>query len=274
MNRLEQLFARNRAEKRSALAPFLTAGDPDLETTAALLEALPARGADLIELGIPYSDPVADGPVIAASYTRALGAKVTVEGILGMVRAWRAKDNTTPVVAMVSYAIVYRRGPEAFLDAAASAGFDGLIVPDLPVEESENLGALVRARGLTLTLLATPTTPRERALRIAQASSGFLYYVSVVGITGERRELPPELVENVGWLRQQTPLPIAIGFGISAPDQVRALAPVADAVIVGSALVRRVHEASEAGRPRAEVVSIAGDYVASLAEAVRAPKGA
>lgn len=269
MNRLEQLFARNRAEKRSALAPFLTAGDPDLGTTAALLEALPARGADLIELGIPYSDPIADGPVIAASYTRALGGgKVNLAGILAMVRAWRAKNSTTPVVAMVSYAIVYRRGPEAFLDAAAEAGFDGLIVPDLPVEESEALGGLVRARGLTLTLLATPTTPRERALQIAKASSGFLYYVSVAGITGERRELPPELVENVGWLRGQTSLPIAIGFGISAPDQVRTLAPVADAVIVGSALVRRIHEA--AGRPTAEIVEAAGDYVASLAAAVRA----
>jgi tryptophan synthase alpha chain len=171
-----------------------------------------------------------------------------------------------PIVTMVSYAIVHRRGAENYLREAVAVGVDGLIVPDLPVEESEGLLKLATAADLKLIQLVTPTTPRERAVRIVRSSSGFVYYVSVAGITGERKALPPELADNVAWLRKQADLPICIGFGISSPEQVRALAPVADGLIVGSALVRRLVGARD--RPRAEVVQNIGDFVAELASAL------
>ena len=164
---------------------------------------------------------------------------------------------------MISYAIIHRRGTESFLREAVHAGFDGLIVPDLPVEESESLCRLASAVDLRLIQLVTPTTPRDRAVRIARSTTGFIYYVSVAGITGERRSLPPELAENVAWLRTQTDLPICIGFGIGSPEQIRELAPVADGLIVGSALVRRL--AGAGSRPRADVVREIGRFVEELA---------
>ena len=168
---------------------------------------------------------------------------------------------------MVSYAIVYRHGLEQYVDDAASRGLAGLIVPDLPVEESAQLAAICSKRDISLIQLVTPTTPRERAVRIAETSTGFLYYVSVAGITGERTALPPELVDNVGWLRTQTDLPICIGFGISQPEHVRLLAPVADGLIVGSAIVRRIATAAE--KPRDQVLREVGDYVAELLAALK-----
>ena len=267
MNRINTLFARLRAEGRRALMPFLAAGDPDLETTAALIGEMVRRGANMVEVGIPYSDPVADGPVIAASYTRALAKGVKLSGIFDMVEGLRTAERlTAPLVTMVSYAIVHRRGVSAYLDRASACGVDGLIVPDLPVEEAGELCRLAGERSLSLIQLVTPTTPRDRALRIVESTTGFLYYVSVAGITGERRELPPDLAENVGWLRSRTALPVCIGFGISGPDQVRAMAPLADGLIVGSALVRRLADAGD--RPRAEVVADIGRFVAELAGAL------
>lgn len=267
MNRIDLLFTRLRSENRRAIMPFITAGDPDLETTRALIAELAARGASLIEIGIPYSDPIADGPVISASYTRALQNGIKLDGIFAMIRELRSRKLTEiPLVTMVSYAIVLRHRPALFVSDAASAGVDGLIVPDLPVEESNELRTLADARELKLIQLVTPTTPRERALKIAQTTSGFLYYVSIAGITGERRELPPDLAENVAWLRAHSKLPICIGFGISSAEHVRQLAPVADGLIVGSALVRRIHDF--ASRPRAELAREAGAFVAELAEAL------
>jgi tryptophan synthase alpha chain len=241
--------------------PFVTAGDPDLDFTADLLRTLAARGCHLCELGIPYSDPIADGPVIQASYTRALANKIKVGQVfemLGRVTPTLAM----PVVTMVSYAIVYRHGLEEYVRQAKAAGVAGAIVPDLLVDEAAELAAICRREDFSLILLVTPTTPRERAVRIAQTSSGFLYYVSVTGITGERQALPRELVDNVTWLKQQTDLPICIGFGISQPEHVRLLAPVADGLIVGSALVRRIAEADQ--RPRSEVLADVGDFAAEL----------
>jgi tryptophan synthase alpha chain len=171
-----------------------------------------------------------------------------------------------PAVTMVSYAIVYRHGPEQYCDAAKAAGVAGLIVPDLPVEESPQLAAICGKRDLSLIQLVTPTTPRDRALRICETSTGFVYYVSIAGITGERTELPPDLVDNVGWLREQTKLPICIGFGISKPEHVRLLAPVADGLIVGSAIVRRI--ALAADLPREKVLADVGQYAASLLSAL------
>lgn len=265
MSAIDQLFGKLRAEGRKALMPFVTAADPDLEFTAAVLAELVARGSHLCEVGIPYSDPIADGPVIQASYTRALAKKVKLAAIFETLRGVTPKL-AAPVVVMVSYAIVYRHGPQQYVTDAKAAGVAGLIVPDLPVEESAALAELCAAADLSLIQLVTPTTPRDRALRITESSTGFLYYVSVVGITGERRELPAELLDNVSWLREQTALPICIGFGISRPEHVRQLAPVADGLIVGSAIVRRI--ADSAARPRDEVLQEVGDYVQTLLDAL------
>jgi len=269
MNRIDALFARLRSEGRRALMPFLTAGDPDLGTTSALVAEMIRRGADMVEVGIPYSDPIADGPVIAASYTRALRSGVKLDRIFETFRELRAGGTIgpAPMVAMLSYAIIHRWGAERFLREAVTAGFDGLIVPDLPVEESESLCRLATSLDLRLIQLITPTTPRDRALRIAGSTTGFIYYVSVVGITGERRSLPPELAENVAWLRSQTDLPICIGFGIGTPEQIRELAPVADGLIVGSALVRRLAEVS--ARDGGDVVGEIGRFVEELASGLR-----
>ncbi|WP_165227343.1 tryptophan synthase subunit alpha [Aquisphaera insulae] len=275
MNRIDALFGRLRAEGRHALMPFLTAGDPDLATTGLLIREMVRKGADMIELGIPYSDPIADGPVIAESYHRALQRGIKVSHIFQTVRTLRAEGapelDGTPIVSMVSYAIIHRVGVERYLNEAATAGFDGLIVPDLPLEESAALMDRATARGLKLIQLITPATPRDRAEGIARLTTGFIYYVSVAGITGERRELPPDLVENVAWLRTRTELPICIGFGIGAPDQVRRLAPVADGLIVGSALVRRLADAIN--RPRAEVVKEVGEFIGELAGAMKIQAG-
>jgi tryptophan synthase alpha chain len=265
MSRIDELFARLRAEKKKALMPFVTAGDPDLEFTAAVLRELAARGASLCELGIPYSDPIADGPVIQASYTRALEHKIKLAEILKTL-AGVAPQVETPIVTMVSYAIVLRHGLQQYIDDSRRAGAAGAIVPDLPVEEAGALAKICRAADFSLVQLVTPTTPRERALKIAESSTGFIYYVSVTGITGERTQLPQSLVDNVGWLRERTPLPICIGFGISTPEHVRHLAPVADGLIVGSAVVRRIAEA--ATKPRDAVLKDVGEYVATLIKAL------
>lgn len=265
MSKIDLLFAQLRSANKKALMPFVTAGDPDLEFTAAVLKELAARGCHLCELGIPYSDPIADGPVIQASYTRALNKKIKLAGILETLGGV-APQVPTPIVTMVSYAIIYRHGLERYVADAQKAGAAGAIVPDLPSEEAVELSAICRRAGFDLVQLVTPTTPRERALRIAESSSGFLYYVSVAGITGERTELPRDLTDNVAWLREQTPLPICIGFGISQPEHVKRLAPVADGLIVGSAIVRRIAEA--ATKPHEAVLKDVGDYVSGLLAAL------
>lgn len=265
MSAINQLFQKLRAEKRKALMPFITAGDPDLAFTAEVIRELAGRGAHLFEVGIPYSDPIADGPVIQASYTRALARKIKLADILNTLGEV-APSVKTPLVTMVSYAIVYRHGLAKYVDEARSRGVAGLIVPDLPVEESKQLAELCASRDVSLIQLVTPTTPRDRAVHIAETSTGFLYYVSVAGITGERTALPDELVENVAWLRKQTALPICIGFGISQPSHVKLLAPVADGLIVGSAIVRRIGAANE--KPRKEVLSDVGAYVGELLAAL------
>ncbi|MHC5539099.1 tryptophan synthase subunit alpha [Singulisphaera rosea] len=271
MNRIDSLFARLKSEGRRALMPFITAGDPDLSTTAALISEMVARGAHMVEVGIPYSDPIADGPVISASYHRALERGIRLSHILQTIRTLRAETSNSalaaaPLVTMVSYAIIHRQGVDRYLREAVTAGIDGLIVPDLPVEESVSLCRKATAFDLRLIQLVTPTTPRARAVQITQSTTGFVYYVSVAGITGERRSLPPDLVDNVAWLRSQTDLPICIGFGISSPEHIRELAPVADGLIVGSALVKRLAETE--ALPRDKAVKEIGQFVASLAAAL------
>ncbi len=265
MNPIDSAFDRLRAEKRTALMPFISAGDPDLAASAALVRELARRGANLVEIGFPYSDPIADGPVIQASYTRALQKGVRVEHIFRTTRELGAVG--VPLVGMVSYAIVHRHGPEAFLKQAQEAGFSGAIIPDLPIDEAEGVARLAAARDFKLVHLVTPTTPRERAAQIARLSTGFLYVVSTTGITGERDRLPAELTATLAWLREQTTVPLCVGFGISGPEQARPLRGVADGVIVGSAFVRRIEQA--ASRPLAEVVAEVGSLTESLLGALK-----
>lgn len=265
MSQIDDLFRRLQAEKRKAFMPFVTAGDPDLQFTGEVLKELDRAGCHLCEVGIPYSDPIADGPVIQASYTRALDKKIKVRQIFDLLASLK-ESLRMPRVTMVSYAIIHRYGPEKYVADAQAAGVAGAIVPDLLVEEADQFATICRRADFSLIQLVTPTTPRERAVRIAQSSSGFLYYVSVTGITGERTELPPELLDNVRWLRTQTELPICIGFGVSQAEHVRLLSPVADGLIVGSAIVRRIAEA--ASRPREAVLREIGAYVTSLMAAL------
>lgn len=268
MSAIDRLFEELRSKNQKALMPFITAGDPDLDFTSAMIGELARRGCQLCEIGFPYSDPIADGPVIQASYTRALARGVKVPAIFEAIG--RATSRTPmPAVAMASYAIIYRYGLKRFVDDAQRAGISGVIVPDLPVDEASAMAKICRDADFSLIQLVTPTTPRERALRIAQSTTGFIYYVSVTGITGERKQLPADLVENVSWLRGQTPLPVCIGFGISEPEHVRQLAPVADGLIVGSAIMRRIAES--AGRRPAQAIQSVGDYVASLVAALSQP---
>lgn len=264
MNAIDALFQKLRAERRKAFMPFVTAGDPDLRTTSRLVGELSRRGASLIEIGFPYSDPIADGSVIQASYTRALDRGVRVDDIFAAVRG--LTECRVPLVAMVSYSIVHCRGPERFVAQAKGAGFSGAIVPDLPVDEAAELAGVANAADFKLVLLVTPTTPRERAQRIARLSTGFLYCVSVVGVTGVRSALPPELTEQLRWLRTQTDLPLCVGFGISQPEHLRTLRDLADGVIVASALVRRLEQIG--AKPADAVVEEIAAQAQALAEAL------
>ena len=264
MTAIDDLFAKLRGEGRKAFMPFITAGDPDMAFTCQVIELLHRLGCSMAEVGIPYSDPIADGPVIQASYTRALGKKLKLQQIFDGISGVAPKVSM-PLVSMVSYAIIHRIGPEKYIDAAKGAGFAGAIVPDLLVEESDALSRICRQKDFNLIQLVTPTTPRERALRIAEQSTGFLYFVSVTGITGERTELPTDLVDRVAWLRERTTLPICIGFGISKPEHVKLLAPVSDGVIVGSAIVRMMENAAtdQAGA-LAKIESLVKSLMAAL----------
>jgi tryptophan synthase alpha chain len=270
MNPIDALFQRLRHERRKAFMPFVTAGDPNIAGTVQLIDELSRRGAHLIEIGFPYSDPIADGPVVQASYTRALERGLRLDDVFACSR--QAADllhragRPTPLVGMVSYSIVHRRGAESFVRQATESGFSGAIVPDLPADEASSLAKLAADRDFKLVQLVTPTTPKERAVQIARLSTGFLYCVSLTGITGERDRLPEELLDQLAWLRQQTDLPLCVGFGISRPEHVRMLREVADGAIVGSAIVRRVEQAGN--RPFADVVHEIGELAQSLVQAL------
>jgi tryptophan synthase alpha chain len=263
MNAIDQLFQQLRRRSGKSFIPFVTVGDPDIQTSTAIVKEVVQRGAHLVEIGFPYSDPIADGSVIQASYTRALAKGLHINDVFTMVGQLRL---SVPLVGMVSYSLVYHRGPARFLTEAADAGLSGAIVPDLPVEEAVELAALAAERDFKLIQLVTPTTPRERAIQIVQRSTGFVYVVSVAGITGERDRLPPELLEQLRWLRTQTSLPLCVGFGISKPEHVRMLRDAVDGVIVGSALMRHLENAGR--RPAMEIVKEIGDLTESLSAAL------
>jgi tryptophan synthase alpha chain len=270
MNPIDAVFQQLRGRGRKAFIPFLTAGDPDPSATVHLARAVARHGAGLLEVGFPYSDPIADGPVIQASYTRALDRGLRLDDVFAcardIARSHEFAGGRVPLVAMTSCSLVHRRGPEDFLARAAEAGFAGAIVPDLPAEESEALARLCAARDFKLVQLVTPTTPRDRARDIARRSTGFLYCVSVTGITGERDRLPGELLDQLAWLRRHTDLPLCVGFGVSRPEHVRMLREVADGVIVGSALVRHLEGAGS--RPLEETTAAIAGLARTLADAL------
>jgi tryptophan synthase alpha chain len=242
MSGIGEVFARCAAERRAAFIPFIMAGDPNLQATADQLAALAAGGADIIELGVPFSDPIADGPVNQRAATRALAAGTHLSGILELVARHRDQLGV-PVVLFTYYNPLFARGIERFAEQAAASGVDGVLCVDLPPEEaSRDLVPALRGRGVDTIFLVAPTSTRDRVARVAAASSGFVYYVSRTGVTGERTTLPADLVRDLRRLRRRLDLPLAVGFGISTPNQVAALAEVADAVVVGSALVRLVEQ--------------------------------
>ncbi len=260
-NRIDRVLR----DQPPGLWPFLSAGYPDLATTEAILLAMkdaPIRG---VELGFPFSDPIADGPVIQASFSHALEGGIRVIDIFEMVQRVRQTVDF-PLLAMVSASIVYRIGPRAFATKAASAGFDGLIVPDISLEEAPELASVVEDVGLRLSLLIAPTTPPEREKRIGQTASGFLYYVSIQGTTGERKTLPENLRNHVAELRTNTGLPVIVGFGISTPEHVTDICSFANGAIVGSAIVRCIRDQHDAKADRETLARETVAFIRSLAE--------
>jgi tryptophan synthase alpha chain len=246
------------------LWPFLAAGYPSLDATAATLRALaklPIRG---VELGFPFSDSIADGPVIQHAFSRALATGVHVDAIFDTIAAAR-REIDYPLLAMVSASIVYRFGVERFISKAGAAGFDGLIIPDLSLEEAPGMAKTVEGAGLRLSMLIAPTTSPEREKQIAEVASGFLYYVSVQGTTGERRALPTDLPDHVGRLRKATGLPVLVGFGIGTPQQVHQICGFANGAIVGSAIVRKITTALDAGRSAEAMIEATVQFISELA---------
>jgi tryptophan synthase alpha chain len=271
--RIERRFAELREAGRGGLITFLCAGDPDPATSAEMLAGLPAAGADLIEIGMPFSDPMADGPAIQAGSLRALEAGMTLTRTLDLVRRLRQGDRTTPVVLMGYFNPIWRYGPERFLDDARAAGVDGLIVVDLPPEEDDELCVPALGRGLNFIRLVTPTTNEERLPTVLGNASGFLYYVSIAGITGTRAPLADQVGKAVARLRRHSALPVAVGFGIRTPAQAAAIARVADAAVIGSALVSHIADSLDShGRaPPGLPASLLGQ-VSELAAAVRSAR--
>ncbi|HMO15343.1 MAG TPA: tryptophan synthase subunit alpha [Pirellulaceae bacterium] len=251
-----------RTRGKTALMPFITAGDPDLSATAELILALDQAGCDMLELGFPYSDPIADGPVIQAAYSRALHRGIRVQQIFDLIAGLRGKIKM-PVVAMVSYSIIFRHGEEEFVKRVADAGFAGLIVPDLPIEEAEQLVELCRRADLGYCPLITPLTDAQRGALVAQRATGFVYFVSVVGITGERADFTKDLKERIAQFRDLAPeVPICLGFGISTREHVEVLSPLVDGIIIGSAIVRRIEANIGLGQPA--IVNAVKEFVQSL----------
>jgi tryptophan synthase alpha chain len=269
--RIEARFAALKREGRSALVTFVMAGDPDYDTALAIAQALPAAGADVIELGMPFTDPMADGPAIQAAGLRALNGGQTMVKTLAMVKAFRAGDDATPIVLMGYYNPIYVYGVERFLTDARNAGVDGLIVVDLPPEEDDELCLPALKAGFNFIRLATPTTDDKRLPAVLNNTSGFVYYVSITGITGAAAPDPGNVAAAVTRIKRHTALPVAVGFGVRTAEQARAIAEGADGVVVGSALVGAVKDSLDAsGRATAGTVQAVAGLVGELAAGVRA----
>ena len=272
MNRIDRMFSQLKKRKEAALIPFITTGDPDIATTEALILEMDRQGADLIELGLPFSDPLADGPTIQASSQRALRNKINAKDLFGLVEKVREKTDI-PLVLMGYYNPLLQYGLSAFAKDAASSGLDGTIVPDLPLEEAKDWIAAAKSQGLANILLVAPNTPADRVKKIARATQGFLYYVSVTGITGARTELPTELSQGLSGIKQLTNKPVAVGFGISKPAQVSMLSAVTDGIIVGSAIIKLIeaHTIKQGNdlKAGADLVKKVGEFIGELKEATK-----
>jgi tryptophan synthase alpha chain len=270
MTRIDRRFVLLKEEGRAGLVTFITAGDPDYDTSLAILKALPKAGADIIELGMPFSDPMADGPAIQASSQRALKAGQTMKKTLAMVKAFREQDKTTPIVLMGYYNPIYVYPAAVFLKDAATSGVDGLIVVDMPPEEDEELRPAAREAGLNFIRLATPTTDARRLPAVLANSSGFVYYVSIAGITGTASPDVAKVEAHVARIKAQTELPIAVGFGVKSKEQVISLASTADAIVVGSALVSAVAQSlDQTGKATKVTASSVLNLVEQLATGLR-----
>jgi tryptophan synthase alpha chain len=268
--RIARRFALLAKQARGGLVTFVTAGDPDLKTSVDIVRRLPAAGADLIELGMPFSDPMADGPTIQASSARALQAGQTLRRTLDMVATFRRDDGETPIVLMGYFNPIHAYGISRFLFEAKRSGADGLIVVDLPPEEAEEVVGPARAAGIDLIFLAAPTTGDDRLPMVLRYASGFLYYVSITGITGTTTVDAAQVEHALARIRRQTALPIAVGFGIKTPDQARMIASHADAAVVGSAIVAKIAQnLGEDGSPRGDLPEIVSSFVGALAHGVR-----
>lgn len=270
--RIDKRFAQLKREGRSGLVAFITAGDPDYDTSLAILKGLPSAGADIVELGMPFSDPMADGPAIQASSQRALKAGQTMKKTLAMVRDFRGQDSVTPIVLMGYYNPIYVYPVDRFIEDAVKAGADGLIVVDMPPEEDAELRPQASAAGLNFIRLATPTTDAKRLPAVLANTSGFVYYVSIAGITGTKAPDLAEVKSHVGRIKAHTDLPIAVGFGVKSQAQVSAIASAAEGVVVGSALVASIAQSlDEKGKvTRATEPQVLG-LVKRLAAALRHP---
>jgi len=268
--RIDRRFAALRAEGRAALVTFTMAGDPDYDSALSILKALPQAGADVIELGMPFTDPMADGPAIQAAGLRALKAGQTMKRTLALVRDFRRGDDATPVVLMGYYNPIYVYGPERFLADAKAAGVDGLIVVDLPPEEDAELCLPALKAGLNFIRLATPTTDDKRLPAVLKNTSGFVYYVSITGITGSAAPDPGKVKEAVARIKRHTKLPVCVGFGVRTAEQARAIAQTGDGVVVGSALVEAVRQSLDAnGKATKATVASVTELVLALADGVR-----
>ena len=258
MTRIDATFARLRAARRKAFVSYMMAGDPDFDTALAIMRGLPGAGVDIIELGLPFTDPMADGPAIQKAGQRALDGGMTLARTLEMVRAFREGDSDTPIVLMGYYNPIHSRGVPAFLKDAKAAGIDGLIVVDLPPEEDDELCLPAQAAGLNFIRLATPTTDGARLPKVMQNTSGFVYYVSITGITGAASAVATDVAPEVARIKAATDLPVVVGFGIKSPDSARAIAGVADGCVVGSAIVERIARGDSPETVLGFVASLAG----------------
>jgi tryptophan synthase alpha chain len=268
--RLAKRFSALESEGRGGLVTFMTAGDPDYATSLEILKGLTAAGADIIEIGMPFSDPMADGPAIQAASLRALKGGMTLAKTLQMVRAFREGDKDTPLILMGYYNPIYSYGNARFLEEARESGVDGLIIVDLPPEEDEELCLPALDAGLNFIRLATPTTDDRRLPKVLSNTSGFVYYVSIMGITGTRSAASADIGAAVARLKRHTDLPVVVGFGIKTPEQAAEVAKAADAAVVGSALVQRIEEGLDAdGKPSTGLSRSVLDFVAELAGGVR-----
>ncbi|MBU0725050.1 MAG: tryptophan synthase subunit alpha [Alphaproteobacteria bacterium] len=274
-SRITRRFAQLKAEGRGGLVTFITAGDPDPEVSAKILQGLPAAGADLIEIGMPFSDPMADGPAIQAASLRALKSGMSLAKTIALVRGFRASDSDTPIILMGYYNPIYIYGVDRFLADAKAAGVDGLIIVDLPPEEDVELCLPALKADIAFIRLATPTTDDKRLPTVLSNTSGFVYYVSFTGVTGTKSIDSQHVGQAVERLRRHTDLPIAVGFGIRTPEQAQAIASIADAAVVGSALVQVIESnIDEAGRALPGLVDAALGFVAALAGGVRNARSA